>query len=195
MSKKKEKRKLKEYDQMLKRYQKDREYIKLYRNVTEGAADIYGVITNMSKDFMQLVQVKDFSVDGEVITRQDHYDYIRCNKNDRTTRKILISEKRLPEKKAIHTKVDLSSYSSIFKDLKKRDIHVVIECEDLKNPTFTIGAIREVSKKSLLVDNYNAKGILDKKPTKVKYEDITLIGFGDNYSTTFRKHLRPAKKK
>ena len=103
------------------------------------------------------------------------------------------NEKQINKTKPKRTEIDLSTWNTIFVDLKKSDIHVIVECEDLKKPTFTIGPIEKINKKSVFVRNYDANGQLDKKLTKLKFKDITLVKFNDDYSKTFRKYLKYPK--
>ena len=192
MGKKKE---IKKYDKYLRKCQKNRDLVKINRTVTEGEADIYGVIFEFSDELMQLAEVKNFKFDGEVIIRMDHYDSIRSNAFDETCKQILIAEKQLSKAKPKWTKLNLSSWNSVCKELKKMDFHVIVECEDLKKPTFIIGPIEKINTKSVEIRNYDATGKLDKKRTKIKFKNITLLKFADEYSTTFRKYLKEPKSK
>lgn len=188
------KKDIKEYNKLLRKFQAKREFVKLNRTVTEGEANIFGIILDFSDDYMHLAENEEFKFNGEVIIRMDHYDSIRFNKFDKANQRILKSEGHLSKTKPERTDVDLSSWTSIFKDLKKKDIHVIVECEDLKMPTFTIGPIISIKNKSLEVRNYDGTGKLEKKPTKIKFKDITLVKFNDEYSTVFRKYLKDSKK-
>ncbi len=187
--------KLEKFNKLLDKYQSDREIVKIYREVTGGEADIYGVILNMSDTFMHLAEQDEFRFNGEVIIRMDHFDSIRCNEYDTTIKNILKGEKYLSKTKPKATKVDLASWATIFSAMMKADIHVIVECEDLKKPTFAIGPIQKVGSKSLKMHNYNPEGIYDDKLTQIKYKDITIVRFKDQYSSTFRKYLKEAKGK
>ena len=59
---------------------------------------------------------------------------------------------------------------------------------------FWIGPIIKVNNKSVSIHNYDPNGILYDNPTLIKYASISVVQFGDNYSTTFRKYLRNKKK-
>jgi hypothetical protein len=62
-----------------------------------------------------------------------------------------------------------------------------------KIPNFFIGPIKKSSKNKITIQNYDPGGLLDKKLTSIKYDDITTLKFGDRYSTTFRKYLQEQK--
>lgn len=180
---------------MLRKYQLKREIVKIGRTVTKGETDIYGLISGISKRFMHIVEDDGFRFNGEIIISMDHFDSIRCCDFDKTTKRILKAEKQLTNSKPKRTRIDLSTWNSVFVDLKNSDTHVIIECEDLKKPTFEIGPIEKINKKSVLVRNYDANGQLDKKPTKIKFKNITKVKFNDEYSKTFRKYLKQPKRK
>jgi len=193
MSKKGKKEKLNDYDKMLNKFLKKKDCVKIYREVRDGSEDVYGVITGISNDFLQLAENHEFKFNGEVVFRQDHYESIRCSKFEKTIKKILLAENEITDNKPVKTQLDLKSWESIFSDLKKHDIHVIVDCEDLEEAIFSIGAIGEITKKSVEVHNYDAAGKLDKKPTLVKFKDVTIVRFNDAYSKTFRKYLKQPK--
>ena len=87
--------------------------------------------------------------------------------------------------------MNIENWRTIFTDLKKNDFHVIVECENLNNPTFTIGPIVKINKKSVEIMYYDATGFLDDKPTKLKFKDITLAKFGTRYLKIFRKNDCP----
>jgi len=189
------KNKVKKYNAMLRRYLSKREIVKISRTVTNGEANVYGIITGLSERFMFLAEKDDFKFNGEIIIPTYHYDSMRCSDYEKTSKKILKAEKQLSSSKPKSTKIDLSTWKSVFLSLMKSDIHVIIECEDLKKPTFTIGPIERINNKSVAVRYYDPNGRLDKKPTKIKFKNITLVRFNDEYSKTFRKYLKQPKRK
>ena len=155
---------------------------------------ISGFILSMSKDFL-LIQVDyEFSFNGYAIVRKDQLDRIRCNKYDKTRKKIFKAEGLLKNGYGIDKNISLKTWQEIFSDLKKFDYHVIIECEDREEPTFDIGPIKKALKGSVSIQHYDATGQLENKLTPLKYSDITKVQFGDNYSMTFRKYVKPAKK-
>jgi hypothetical protein len=104
-------------------------------------------------------------------------------------KKILKGEGVFTKDYGFDQNIDLTSWQTIFKGLKGFDYHVIIECEALKEPVFTIGPIRRLSKSNVQVQYYSPAGILEEKLSSVTYKDITIVTFGDRYTTTFRKYL------
>ena len=184
------KKKIEKFEKLLKRFVKNQDLIKIESTAFEGESSIYGLILKNSTDFLHLTETDEFIFNGEVIIKKDQFDSIRCNEMDIAYKEILSKEGKLKATKLKKTTVDLTDWTTIFKDLKKQDIHVIVECEDLDDPTFTIGPIENVNSKNVEIRYYDATGILDKKLTKVKFKDITLLKFNDRYSKTFRKYLK-----
>jgi len=186
----KEQKEIKEYDEMLQKHIDKRDYVKIKRIVTDGEANISGFILKISKDFLLIQKEEEFFLNGYGIIRKDHFDSLRYGKTDRAFKKILKSEGILDKDYGISNDMNLKSWMTIFTDLKKFDYHVIVECEDLKDPLFVIGPIRRVNKDSVSIQYYDPTGLLDKKVTTMKYKDVTLVKFDDRYINVFRKYLR-----
>lgn len=179
-----------QYENILKSHVTKKDFIKLKRIVKKGEANVSGFILQMSKDFLLIQKEEEFYLNGYAIIRRDHFDSIRCNKFDKTFKKILISEGIFDRDYGIKNKVSLSSWEKIFKDLKKFGYHIIVECEDLEDPLFVIGPIKKINRNSVSIQYFDPTGLLDKKTTTVKYKDITIVKFDDRYTNVFRKYLR-----
>jgi hypothetical protein len=175
---------------MIKSHVDRKDFVKIKRTVTDGSADISGFILQMSKDFLLIQKEEEFYLNGYGIIRKDHFDSIRCNKYDKSFKRILKGEGIFDSDYGIKNKINLKDWQTIFKDLKKFDYHVIVECEDLKESLFVIGPIKRINKDSVGIQYYSPTGLLDKKPTTVKYKDITLVKFDDRYINVFKKYLR-----
>lgn len=180
--------KKKKFDTLLEKCILTKTLVKLEREVVEGEADIAGFILDKSDQFLLVQQVEEFDLNGYAIIRKDHFSALRANEFDEVMEQILKEEGILKKKYGLKKTISLDSWTSMFETLKKKDFHVIVECEDLEEPTFTIGPVTKVGKNSVQVHFYDAIGVYDKKPTKIKFEDITLVRFGDRYSTIFRKY-------
>jgi hypothetical protein len=175
---------------MLRRRIANKDVVKLLRTVTEGVSDIQCIILKASANFILVQLVGEFELNGYAILGVDQYDFLRHNKFDKTIKKILEAERIMPAQYGIKKQINLDSWQTIFTDLKKHYHHVIVECENLKSPTFTIGPIVEIKNKSVSVNYYNAAGVPDKKNTRVRYKNISLVTFGDRYTTIFKKYLK-----
>jgi hypothetical protein len=164
------------------------------RSIGKTEFDLQGFLLKKSKDFILLQQEKDFTFDGYAIIPKTRFYAIRFSKKEKTFNNILVKEGIFEKEYGIKNEIDLSDWQTIFYELKKLDYHVIVECENLKKPLFLIGPIESIEKKSLYIRYYDAKGLLDKKATKVKYQDITILRFDERYTNVFRKYLRERKK-
>ncbi len=184
--------KIKSHDITLQKYIDKKELVKVYRTFKENDGNIRGFILKMTKDFL-LVQIdNDFFLDGYAIIRKDQFDSIRCSKYEKACKKILKAEGIFGNNYGIDKDIDLTSWQSIFRDLKKLDFHVIIECESLDEPDFIIGPIKQVTKNSTSIQFYDSTGLLEGKLSAVKHLDITIVKFDDRYTKTYKKYLRTA---
>lgn len=175
---------------MLQKYIRNKSYVKIFRTVCDKEENLSGFILGMSKRFLFLQLDNEFSLDGYAVIRLDDFDSIRHSSYERTQRKILSSEGFLGEGYGFDRDLPLTDWTAILKALKKYDIHVIIENIRDAELDFWIGQIARVSVKSVRIHNYNPDGILDEKPTAINLDTISILKFGDRYSTIFRKYLR-----
>lgn len=182
--------KIKEYDLLLQKYIDNKSFLKIFRTVCDEEENLFGFLLAMSKNFLLLQLNQDFMLDGYAIIRKDDFDSIRHSSYERTQRKILNAEGILAASYGFDKALPLSKWEDIFKTLKKYDFHVVIENVNKDYLDFWIGEIKKVTDKSVSIHNYNPDGELDEKPTSIKFDTISVIKFGDRYSTVFRKYLK-----
>ena len=189
-----EKQKIKDYNLMLQKYSDKKSYIKFYRTVCGKEENLSGFILGLSKKFVFLQLDYDFMLDGFAIFRLDDFDSIRHSSYERTQRKIFKTEGLLDNGFGFDKHLPLTSWTDIFKTLKKYNYHVIVENINKDYLDFWIGEIKSVTDKSVSIHNYNPDGELDDKPKNIKFETISVLKFGDRYSTTFRKYLKEKAK-
>lgn len=179
----------------IKTHCKDRKFSRITRDVSDDWDEISrGYFVDYSKDFVVLQETDDFKVLGFNIFPTRHISRIRYNNHDRYYDKIMAWENE-KDKIGLKTKVDLTSWKTIFKTFQKKKMNVIIECEDPDIGSFTIGAVKRVTNKSVFILYFDAAGFLDDKPTRLDYEDISRIMFDDRYVDIFSKYTRERKKK
>jgi hypothetical protein len=191
----KKKDKIERYDNMLQKHIDNKDFVKIFRTFQDTEKNISGFILSMTKNFLLVQLDYDFILNGYSIIRKDQFDSLRCNKYDKTQKRIFQAEGIIDRFYGLDKSVSLTNWQDIFTDLEKLDYHIIIECENKKRPKFLIGPIEKVTKNKINIQNYDPTGKLDEKSSSVKYDDITIVTFGDNYSTTFRKYLRQTEKK
>jgi hypothetical protein len=182
--------KIKEYNNLLQKHIDKKNFVKINRTFKDREENISGFILSLSKDFLLLQVDNEFMLDGYAIIPKHKFDSIRCNKYDKIFKKIYKDEGLLSTQYGFNKSVSLKSWQDLFSNLKNLDFHVVIECEDKDKPDFIIGPIKRIYKDKVSIQYYDPTGKLDDKLTTAKYDEITIVKFGDRYTTTFRKYLR-----
>lgn len=178
--------KTRKINKRLKRHYKKKLYCRLTRKVGKFEGITRGYIVGVSKDFVLLQESDDFKLYGYVIIPRYSIIHFRYNKFDKKYQQILEAEK---VKLKFNYTIDLKSWKSICKDLKKTKLTVISECEHPKLDYFCIGKIKKVNKKSLSIRYFDAAGILDKDNTEHKYKEISKLRFDDHYANVFSKYL------
>ena len=175
---------------MLQKYIDKKAFVKIFRTVCDKEENLSGFILGMSKAFLLLQLADDFMLDGYAIIRLDDFDSLSHSSYQRTQRKIFDAEGILSTTYGFDKHLSLTSWTDILKALKSYDLHVIIENINKDYLNFWIGDIKKVTDKSMSIYNYNPDGQLDEKPKIIKLDTISIIKFGDRYSTVFRKYLK-----
>jgi len=182
--------KIKNYSLILQKYIDKRAFVKLYRTVCDKEENLSGFILGMSKDFLFLQLDYDFMLDGYAIIKIEDFDSIRLSSYERTQRKIFNAEGILATSYGFDKPLPLTSWTGILKTLKSYDQHVIVENINKGYLDFWIGEIKRVTGQNVSIHNYNPDGQFDDKPENIKLDTISIIKFGDRYSTVFRKYLK-----
>jgi hypothetical protein len=186
--------KIKEYNVMLQKYIDKKSYVKILRTIFDEEENLSGFIVGMSRHFLLLQLDNEFTLDGYAVIKLGDFDSIRHSSYERARRKIFHAEGLLNNGYGFEKHLPLTSWADILKTLKKYDMHVIIENIHNGYLDFWIGPITRVAEKSMSIQNYDPAGNLDDKPTVIKLDTISVIQFGNRYSTTFRKYLKKRTK-
>ncbi len=147
-----------------------------------------GFMVKVTDDFVVLQETEDFRLLGCVIFKTSAIREIRNNKDDKFYDKIMESE-GLKKSIGPKTKVDATSWPTIFTSLKNAGNFVIVECEGSEKNHFIIGEITAVNKKSVDILYFDARGRFEKEATKIKFKKITKVTFDDQYVDTFKKYV------
>ena len=153
-----------------------------------------GFIVDYSDNFVLLQETDDFEVDGYVAFPTEAISEILYSNNDKYFDKIMHLEGIVDKIENKH-QIDLTSWATILNSIKKLGFNVIVKNEDPEDKTFDIGPITKLTKLSVYVRYFNAKGILDKEATKINWNLITIVKFDTNYINIFSRHLREPKSK
>ncbi len=173
---------------------KKQSFIKITRKVGK---DWYernnGYIVDFSKKFIVVQECYDFKLMGFILLPVKDLEKICHNKYDKSYEKIMLLENET-KNLALKTKLDLTDWQTVFQSLQKKKKNVIVECESPKIQSFTIGAIKKITNKSVFIHHFDATGLLDKKPTEIKFKNISKVTFDDRYVDVFSKYIRKRKK-
>ncbi len=186
--------KIEKLDFKLQKYIDNKSFIKIFRTVFDDEENIYGFLLEMSNDFIFIQDTYDFMFDGYAIIRKNDFDRIRHSSYERTQRKIFKAEKLLTQGYGFDRYLPLTNWKDILETLKEYDFHVIIENINEDYLDFWIGEIVRVTNENVEIHNYNPNGLLDEEPKSISFDSISILKFGDKYSTTFRKYIKRRKK-
>lgn len=171
----------------------NKNYLQITRSVSENKQlTCNGYIVDFTKDFIILHEMDDFRMHGFIIFPMENIENIRYNNTDKYFDKIMAWENE-KGKIGLKTEVDLTNWSSIFKTFKKKKKNIIVECENPKIDSFTIGPVEKVTSKSVSLRCFNSKGVLNEELTNIDFEEITKVMFDDLYIEVFSKYLRRRK--
>ncbi|MCK5707060.1 MAG: hypothetical protein KAI43_05355 [Candidatus Aureabacteria bacterium] len=173
----------------LKKLKASKELANVYRKVPEEAGGVSYYILDCSKELILGHYVDEFHLNGYAIFRLKDIKKIRCSKNDRYRNKILKKE-GIWQKVGIDYSIDLSSWKTVLKILKKQGKNIQILGEEPEVDEFVIGKITKVNEKSVKVLYFDATGKWEKEPRVIPYSEITLILFEDEYVNIYSKYTR-----
>ena len=88
-------------------------------------------------------------------------------------------------------KVNISGWSQIFRSIKDMNKYaMIIACdEDGKSEKLYIGDIAQIKKHSVLLMYFDADGIWQENPVKIRFKDIKSVEFGSRYVDVFSKYV------
>lgn len=150
-----------------------------------------GFVLGLSKEFVLLQLTENFDLLEFIIVLTKSVKSIRYNDNDAYYDYIMEMEGK-KQNLSVPFNLNLGSFKEIVCTLMKEEKYIIVECE-AKRRTFYIGEILKVKNRSLELLHFDAQGILDNNPTKIRFKDITKMTFRDRYIDTFRKYLRSSQ--
>ena len=181
-------------DRLLDHYE-NKKFCKVMRQVAPGKLEKSdGYIVGYNDEFVLMREVYDFVLDGYHVFPRNTIAEVRFDKFNRYYDRILRKEGINTDISNEHA-IDLTSWATIFRSIKKKGLPVIVENEDPEDESFDIGPITKVTQAAVYVRYFNAAGYLNETPTRILWKFITIAQFDDRYSKIFSKHLRERKPK
>ncbi|MBU0486509.1 MAG: hypothetical protein KKA07_13285 [Bacteroidetes bacterium] len=176
------------------KHQKELKLAAITRKVAKGIEKVSrGYIVDRSGKLVVLQETEDFRALGFVILPVDQMKKIKSQKHDGYYDKIMELEKE-KERIGMKTEIELKNWKTAFKTFQSKRINVIVECEDPKRDSFSIGPVTKVTDKGVSIRHFDAEGFLAEKPTRIKYKDITKVVFDDRYVDVFSRYVREKKR-
>ncbi len=174
----------------VKEHFQQKKFARITRTTLNGGKEISrGYILAYSKQFIVLHDIVDFLLSGYHIIEIDKIKKMRYNANDKHY-DFLLEQEGEKKKSKLQFDLDLSNWQRLFESIIQTGKNVIIEQEGATYDSFLIGPLVKTSKKKVQLRYFNAEGVLDKKPTVVKYKKITKVVFNDRYIDVYSKYLR-----
>ena len=179
----------------IKYHLENKKYCKIVRQINNKAIEnAKGYILDYSDGFVLIQDTDDFNIDGfSIIPINTIIDLLYSNK-DKYYDKIMTCE-GLVDKVYKKYPIDLTSWNTIFKSIRKYGFNVIVENENPDDESFDIGPITRISDSSVHIRYFDAQGFLNEAPTKITWDLITIVKFDSHYINTFSRYLRERKTK
>jgi len=139
-----------------------------------------------SEELLLLHVFYDFYPDGYRIVRiEDIYDVIRDASEEFFER--IIGAEGVYVHLQPPMSIDLTSWRTALTSLRGRYDYCIIECDEQED--FLIGKIMELGEWDFSFWYFDATGKWDDEMDIVDYDDLTGVGFDDNYTNTIIKYI------
>ena len=125
----------------------------------------------------------DFILDGYSIRKISHLKKVQI-KDDKCGE---INKMLGVTEQICNPGIDISSWKSIFEDLSKLDVYLIIENEI--DGEFAIGKIEKVLKNKLYFQSFDADGVWDEDGLEIPYSKITTVTWNCRYAKYWQMYL------
>jgi hypothetical protein len=167
--------------------------LKIQRSIKDTCA-IYGSVLACSRSLVLLYALEDFHTDGYRVIRTADI----CKASHGASQRVMDRIHKAEGVEILTTseyRIALGSWPSLFKSLKALGRTIIVEGEDPDFDEFVIGKITRVGQEAVWVWHFDARGRLDKKPTRCPYAEITLVKFDCEYTNAWERYLAASKKR
>jgi hypothetical protein len=173
----------------LKKIYDNKQLVQIQREKIADQSDD-GFILGLNSEFVLFQNSIDFILNGYTVIRISDITSLRSNQHERLFEKMLKGEGTYDEV-GIAYEVNLDSWQSLLRGLKKLNKNVIIECEvgDEDEDGFFIGKLVQVNRKSVSLLYFSDLGKWDEEPTVIPFDEITKVRFDEKYINVFSKYL------
>jgi hypothetical protein len=171
----------------IERFRQERTLISVRREKVDPFC-MQGFILGASEELVLLQYVYDFNLDGLMVLRAEDISEIVRSKTDEFQQSLLESEgvmARIP----FDTKIDLTNWHTAISDLLSRFRLLIVECELMEEPEFSIGEILEVRGDKVVMRTFTGAANWVEVPVDLLYEEITCCQANTNYTNFYQRYF------
>jgi hypothetical protein len=155
------------------------------------ANSIQGFILDYSKELILIQYVYDFHLDGLMVLRLSDITDISSSQTDIFQTNILKNES-LYSMVAFKEKYNVTGWKSVFENIASKHRFIIAENEapeDIDDPSFILGEVVKIGKKSVTLHGFTGPATWFEKPVKLKFKDISSFQAGNNYAKTYERYF------
>ena len=150
-------------------------------------SNILATPLKVSNELLLIAYWYDFVMDGFKVIRISDITNIIQNESIEFIKMIFEKEKIKADELDIQT-INISSWYSFFKEIKKEQQIVIVESERKTDSDFYIGRIEMVEDNNLKLLCFDTAGNWDNEASIIGYSNITCVTFQDRYSSYMGKY-------
>lgn len=153
---------------------------------------LYGLIVAESDTIVAIQRECDFQFDGFIfIRKRDITKRIEGTETQRYHASLMRKEGLWKTPPKSIKKLPIDSWANLVISLVDKPVMIVNE----RKGDCWVGVLKGCTKSAALIHYFNPVGVFDEDVDKVPFRSITSLQFGDRYTSTHFKYLKPQKTK
>ena len=165
-------------------YTTSKKIIQIHRCI--GVSPLLCVPLAIGKDILLIQYLHDFHLEGYKVIRLKDISKVVRDSGDEFVEGIFKKEGiyeqiRMPNIKMQDNMIDM------LKEIQKKNINFILDCDETNNETMYIGRILEISEK-LLFETFDTLGKWEEDLLEINYDDITALSYNE-YNEVYSKYL------
>lgn len=169
-----------------------RHFVKTYLKDDEGDSitNYTGFILEQNDELVLLADTYDFKPNGLVVCRKKDINEILYSDQQKFMEKVMLKEGRIDEVIARRQlyKFELGTLKELLDYILENDLAFTAECKYGSRDDFYLGTLESVKNKKFVMNYINADGRYDFKTIPVRFEDVTMLTFDNEYANFIRKY-------
>jgi hypothetical protein len=158
---------------------------------------VHGFPLALSDEFLLMREERDLWLDGYYVIPLWNFKEVRAGRFERSLDRIAKREGWLRKLGKPPRGVSIDSPALLLRGLQRRGRPIIIETTGLipksrpGESVLLIGPVVKVGDDAVWIHNFSATGKWDRRPEKVRFDDIATVQFASNYINVWRRNLDP----